>query len=372
MGTASSGFMVQTTPLQRWAGGPPRPDPDRKGRLDVVVPNSYRSHHDLAGFVSGVRDDDDSSPGWDRYRLPYGINHPVDAISLIEATTPHWANVSGSQVSTGDWYSLHVVFRSGDRLFHMTRATDGDWAWSDPVEILRGVAGNPALIQSTWGRYGNFEVIVPSVNRGLLHLFRNRDSEAARRSTGAAGWTQGPLFGQAAGNFDSVALVQGDYGDPGNLEVVARSGDRLWFFWRGGPPSWTWSEGFSITDRVNLPDRPRGIHSFVQARNRDFELVCPLAGRGIVHLRRRNSEPGYPWTVVGTFGQTLDVPGGGPVDPGGPYTAVSLLQSRFETPGSGFVFECHADSGQITHHFVRPTAGASQTWRTEAFQAFPH
>lgn len=369
MGTTSSGFMVQTTPLERFSPGPPRPDDSKRGLLDVVVPNSNRGPTELAGFVNGFRDDDDPERTWSRYRLPFGTNNDVDAISLIEATTPQWTETGQGRFSVGDWYSLEVVFRSGDRLFHMWRSTIGEWEWSEPVEILRGVAGNPALIQSDWGEYGNFEVIVPSVNRGLLHLFRNRDSAEARRSSGTAGWTEGPLFGQSAGHFDAVALVQSDFGR--NLEVVARSGDTLWFFWRGGPPSWTWSAPFSITDHVRLPAQPRGLHSFVQGRNRDFELVCPLATRGIAHLRRRNGEPGLPWVLVGTFGETVEVPGGGRTDPGGPYTAVSILESRHETPGQGFLLECHADLGQVTSHFVGTTGGAG-SWRTSAFQAFPH
>src|SRR3954454_16931987 len=36
------------------------------------------------------------------------------------------------------------------------------------------------------------------------------------------------------GRFDAVSMIQSNFGDPGNLEVIARQGDRLVFAFREG------------------------------------------------------------------------------------------------------------------------------------------
>lgn len=41
--------------------------------------------------------------------------------------------------------------------------------------------------------------------------------------------------------YDGVTLIQSNYGSPGNLEVIARAGDRLHFFWRDSGPTFAWS-----------------------------------------------------------------------------------------------------------------------------------
>ena len=57
----------------------------------------------------------------------------------------------------------------------------------------------------------------------------------------------GPFhFGTRAGIFQQVALIQSNYGWPGNLEVVGRVGNQLLFFWRDSGPSFTWNGPFVI------------------------------------------------------------------------------------------------------------------------------
>jgi hypothetical protein len=88
------------------------------------------------------------------------------------------------------------------------------------------------LIQGTHGTKGNFELVVPPANgAGLVHFWRNND---------AAGlpWSGPTCFG--TGNVDAVSLIQGNYGTKGNLEVVAREGSRLAFYWRMDHSPWTW------------------------------------------------------------------------------------------------------------------------------------
>jgi len=57
-------------------------------------------------------------------------------------------------------------------------------------------------------------------------------------------WSGPTRFGQAAGQVDALSLIQSNFGNPGNLEVVARIGDRLALFWRDSGPSFAWSGPF--------------------------------------------------------------------------------------------------------------------------------
>src|SRR5207237_208079 len=85
------------------------------------------------------------------------------------------------------------------------------------------------LVQSNWGVRGNFEVATPIAAGGLAHLWRNNDG-------GGLPWSVPYYFG--AGFADDVSLLQSSYDSPGNLEVVARYGDRLIHFYRSKDLKW--------------------------------------------------------------------------------------------------------------------------------------
>jgi hypothetical protein len=88
---------------------------------------------------------------------------------------------------------------------------------------LGGVSGVPTLIQSRCGNKGNFELLTPMASGGLAHYCRNNDDPFVP-------WF-GPIrFGQEAGGFEAVGMIQSKFGDSGNLEVVGRVADRLVFF----------------------------------------------------------------------------------------------------------------------------------------------
>jgi hypothetical protein len=102
------------------------------------------------------------------------------------------------------------------------------------------MTGNPVLIQSRFGHQGNFELVVPSSQGGLVHFWRNNDD------TLLLPWSGPTFFGQSLGPVDAVTMIQSNFGDPGNLEVVARVGNGLHFLWRDSGPSFTWSNPFLL------------------------------------------------------------------------------------------------------------------------------
>ncbi|MCS7475921.1 hypothetical protein, partial [Umezawaea endophytica] len=121
------------------------------------------------------------------------------------------------------------------------------WTWSGPFRVTTGLRGTPSLIQGRHGAKGNFEVVVPHRDGGLAHLWRNNDAGMV--------WSAPGRFGGSA-RYERAALIQSNYGNPGNLEVLATDGaGNLDFFWRLDRAPWTWSGPFRIGAEVGFDVR---------------------------------------------------------------------------------------------------------------------
>lgn len=197
------------------------------------------------------------------------------------------------------------------------------------------LCGNPALIQSSFGTQGNFEVVVPYPGGGMAHYWRAND--------GTQAWIGPNIFGTDAGAVDAVSLIQSSYGQ--HLEVVARIGDHLEHFWRDSNfPTQTWYGPSHIAPNVSVSGTP----SFIQGRfgtPGNFEVVTPLAVGGMAHFWRDNSPGGTlqwsPPTPLPTVSAVSDV---------------SLIQGNL---GSTFDdLEVVARIGDQLFHFYR----AGLTW----------
>jgi hypothetical protein len=238
--------------------------------------------------------------------------------------------------------NLEVIARVGDRLVGFFRPDQPPLAWQPAsAPTFQGVTGNPALIQSRFGSRGNFELVVPLAGGGLGHFFRDNDAPGLP-------WSNQPVaFGSNLGSVDAVSLIQGNFtalgNGPGNLEVIARVGDRLVGFFRPDQPPLAWQPASAPTFQ-GVTGNPALIQSHFGSRG-NFELVVPLAGGGLGHFFRDNDAPGLPWSnqpVV--FGSNL-----GSVD------AVSLIQSNFSASGSGpGNLEVIARVGNQLFAFFRP------------------
>jgi hypothetical protein len=131
------------------------------------------------------------------------------------------------------------VVREGERLAFYWRMDHSPWTWHGPYYFAEGirVTGQPSLIQSNHGRKGNFELVVPLVEGGLAHFWRNNDA-------GGFPWYGPYRFG--SGTLDAVSLIQSNFGSKGNLEVVASEQERLAFYWRMDHSPWTWHGPYYI------------------------------------------------------------------------------------------------------------------------------
>ena len=215
----------------------------------------------------------------------------------------------------------------------------GQIGW-DP-RLLPGAAGNPSLVQSRFGTKGNFEVIMPLTTTGMAHYWRNNDAGNA--------WSAGTPFGQSAGQVANASMIQSNYGSPGNLEVVARIGNRLAHFWRGSASPFTWSGAFFFGASTAT-----GNPSLIQGRfgtKGNFELVVPLTTGGMGHYWR-NNDSGNTWNGPTAFGQSA-----------GQVAAVSLIQSNYGSPGN---LEVVTRIGNRLAHFCRGSASPF-TWSGPTF-----
>jgi hypothetical protein len=260
----------------------------RRGNFDLVVPSAF------AGITHVWRDNDAFGFPWrDPFQTAHSLGH-VDAVSMVQSTL-------------ADPGPLEAVARAGTELVFLWRDGVG-FTWRNPVRIAQGVVGTPCLIQSRLGARGNFELLAPAAGVGILHMWRNHDVQGFP-------WSTPRLFAANLGHVDAVSLVHGSRGGGGGvLEAVALVGGRLVHLWRDTEGVWRTTVAFADGIRGN----PVLLESrFGPARN--FEVVAPALGGGLVHHWRNNSAPGTPWSAPRRFAAEL-----GPVD------AVGMIQSNFD------------------------------------------
>src|SRR5581483_12137181 len=75
------------------------------------------------------------------------------------------------------------------------------------------------LVQGSSGKKGNFEVVLPRVGGGFLHLWRNNDAPGLP-------WSSPDLTMGSEGDVDDVALLSNNL-QPEQLVSVRREGNHL-------------------------------------------------------------------------------------------------------------------------------------------------
>jgi len=209
----------------------------RQGNFELVVPLGNRLAHYF-------RDNDAPGSPWRGPLVvfdgsgsgPQAVPRTPTAVSLIQSNF----------VTPGNLELIVRLSRLGeDRLVFFFRDAAG---WHGPFDVvadgqpITGVTGNPALIQSNFGRQGNFELVVPLGNR-LAHYFRDNDAPGLPWHGPFVFFDSTPP--QSSGVHDPVpfsptaaSLLQSNFVTPGNLELIVRlfsptrGEDKLVFFFR--------------------------------------------------------------------------------------------------------------------------------------------
>jgi hypothetical protein len=193
----------------------------KRGNFDVIVPRAK------GGFYHYWRENDHPSLNW---------NGPFD----FAVNTGRYEAATLIQSNFGDPGSLEMIARCKDKLVFFWRDSAQGSKWNGPQIIATGVAGAPGMIQSTFGKKGNFELVVPMVSGGLAHYWRNNDDEHLP-------WSGPQMFGLSVGMVESVSLIQSNFGEPGHLELAALADGQLALFWRDSGPDFRWNGPLYLT-----------------------------------------------------------------------------------------------------------------------------
>lgn len=160
-------------------------------------------------------------------------------------------------MGTGNFEAIARMQRRGQSFLAFYFFDSGSLQWNGPFELsadgqpITGVTGDPAFIQSTFGKQGNFELVVPQGDR-LVHYFRDNDAPGLpwRRSGAAI-----PGFADAVGLPPlptGITLIQGNFGQ--RLQVI-RS-------FEGGRITWTSHTGAVPTFSHKTQVLYKGLHCF--------------------------------------------------------------------------------------------------------------
>ena len=218
---------------------------------------------------------------------------------------------------------------------HHWREGGPPWTWGTAARFGGDAQVCPTLVSTTFNR--NFETVY-ATNRGQLHHWW------LDQTNPGAGWHDGGTFG-SGGAFGAVGFIQGNYGAPGNFEVVVARNGQLTHYWRDGGG---WHEGVQFGANI----RQCGC-SLVQSqygRQGNFELVAQLNNGTMQHFWRDNDN-GMVWRSGPVFGAGID-------------TAPVMIEGQFAA-GNEFAvgnFElCVAAGGQVQHWWRNN--GGDGVWR---------
>ena len=263
------------------------------------------------------RDNDSAQLPWIASGIAFGSADDVYSLSIVQS-------------NFGSSGNLEAVALEGSQLVHHWRDDGGSWRWQartflpGSVPVMESVA----MIQSSHGSTGNFEVVAPVAaagGGGLAHWARDND---------AAGlpWSAPTFF--AAGAVNAVAMLQSNFGPAGNLELVVRCGDHLEHYFRDDGATWAWHGPTPIAGTTGVSGQHAVLQSSLGGVG-NFELVTPMAGGGLAHWWRDNDDSLLPWHGPTLFGI-------GSVD------AVGLTQSNF---GGGNLEVVARVGGELVHYW---------------------
>ena len=155
--------------------------------------------------------------------------------------------VTGIQSSfhdpSGDYRpaNLEVVVRAGGQLYYYWRDAGPAFHWNGPFPIVQEllVWGNPVLVQGPFGVLEkNFELVVPLVNGGIAHYWRDNE-------TAGFPWRGPTVFGTDIGRFDALAMAIGSYPtsptQQNTIQVIARWQEQFFFYYREAGASTQWT-----------------------------------------------------------------------------------------------------------------------------------
>jgi len=284
----------------------------RQGNFELLVPEGNAVRHFF-------RNNDDPQFGWhllgDR-TLAYPCR-PQQLCATPRSATVIQSNFKGDGVHGNFEAIVRVappIATQPDHLdFWFLDSKTSKWNGPFPLiadgKPVDGVTGDPVLIQSNWGRQGNFELLVPQ-GHAVRHYFRNNDDPQF-------GWH---LLGdrmlgypcrpqQLCATPRSVTFLQSNFkgdGVHGNFEAIVRVAppiatepDHLDFWFLDSKTS-KWNGPFPLLADGKPVDGVTGDPVLIQSnwgRQGNFELLVP-EGHAVRHYFRNNDDPQFGWHLL--------------------------------------------------------------------------
>ena len=202
---------------------------------------------------------------------------------------------SGNMIESGNGahyrnFEMLATVGGGPHIQHWWRDNDtGSFAWHTAYAPFGGDAAVcPTLTGTTYNR--NFECVFLTTGSRLHHWWFDEVSKT---------WNDGGVFGPTDA-WGVPGFIQGNYGAPGNFEVVVRTKDgRLNHWWRMNGAPWTWTDGGRFGANVEFSG-PSLIQTHYGTQG-NLELVCVLNTGKMQHFWRDDDHGGV-WNAGVVFG----------------------------------------------------------------------
>jgi hypothetical protein len=228
---------------------------------------------------------------------------------------------------------------TGNKLVHYWRDNSNGNVWNRTQVITDKATGPGALIQSTYGNPGNFEVVVPE-GKDLVHYWRD--------NTNGSVWKRGPIITSSAAS--AASLIQSSYkgnpGAPGNFELVVIENGSVVHYWRDNSNGNVWHRQDVIT--AASQNGPGTLIQGSYGSPGNFELLV-TEGSTVSHFWRDNSH-GNKWQKSVTVANAVDGP-------------ASLIQSTYGTPANpGNLEAIVVRDGNNLDHYWRDDSSSGRPW----------
>jgi hypothetical protein len=196
--------------------------------------------------------------------------------------------------------NFELVYLTTGRRLHHWFFDQGSRRWIDGgIFGPSDAAGVPGFIQSNYGRPGNFEVVVRTAD-GRLNLWWRMNGPPWT-------WNDGGRFG---GNvlFSSPSLIQSHFGRQGNFELVCvLNNGQMQHWWRNNDDrNLPWIAGVTFGSGISSPPcMIEGLYGATdENRAGNFELCVAVPGGRIQHWWR-NNQGRLEWINSATFGHDV-------------------------------------------------------------------
>ncbi|HEU5046604.1 MAG TPA: C1 family peptidase [Rickettsiales bacterium] len=201
-----------------------------------------------------------------------------------------------SPTATGTTYNRnfeYVYWTTSNRLHHWW-FNQSNGTWNDGgIFGPTNVAGIPGFIQGDYGAPGNFELVVRLSDGTLQHWWRNN---------GGGGWAASATFASNVAHSGATLVQRRDHG----LDVVCVNNDgTMQRYWRDDPHGGAWKAGEKFGAGVkSSPVMVEGQYSAADETKQGNYELCVAVNGSIQHWWRDN-EGTQDWFHSATFGSGI-------------------------------------------------------------------